>query len=329
MPLPTPEFPGRERFLQREDNPMTKVKKKRFTHKVMTLELLIMMVPGITYLIINNYIPMAGLVIAFKRFNYQKGIWGSPWAGFSNFTYLFKTKDAVNIIRNTLGYNILFIFLGQVTSVTIAIMLNFLRGTRNKKFYQTMILIPYLISMVVVAYIVFGFLSQEHGVINHIITAAGKKPVSFYTTTKWWPLIFVIVHLWKGFGYSSIIYYATVIGIDTELYEAAAIDGANVPKQIWHITLPGLKSTVITLVLMSLGGILYSDFGLFYQVPMQSGIISSVTDTIDVYVYRALTQTNDIGRSSAAGFLQSIVGFLLVLSVNGIVRKLDKDNALF
>ena len=295
----------------------------------MALELFIMMVPGIIYILINNYIPMTGLVIAFKRFNYQKGIWGSDWAGLANFTYLFRTRDALNIVRNTLGYNLLFIFLGQAVSVTIAIMLYFLRGTLNKKFYQTMILIPYLISMVVVAYIVFGFLSQEHGVINHLVKAAGGKPVSFYTTTKWWPLIFVIVHLWKGFGYSSIIYYATVLGIDSSLYEAAAIDGANTAQQIRNVTLPGLKSTIITLVLMSLGGILYSDFGLFYQVPMQSGIISNVTDTIDVYVYRALTQTNDIGRSSAAGFLQSVVGFALVVTVNAIVRKLDEDNALF
>lgn len=301
----------------------------KLSKKIMTLEHYLMMLPGVVYLIINNYIPMAGLVIAFKRFNYKDGIWGSAWAGLSNFTYLFKTKDALNILRNTLGYNILFIFLGQVVAITIAIMLYFLVGKTRKKFYQTAILIPYLISMVVVAYIVFGFLGQEHGVINHLITSLGGKPISFYTTTKWWPLIFTIVHLWKGFGYSSIIYYATVLGIDTSLYEAASIDGANRWQQIWNVTLPGLKPTVITLVLMSLGNILYSDFGLFYQVPMQSGIISSVTDTIDVYVYRALTQTNDIGRSAAAGFLQSVVGFGLVLSVNAIVRKVEKDNALF
>lgn len=301
----------------------------RLANKMMSLELLLMMLPGVIYLIINNYIPMAGLVVAFKRFNYQDGIWGSPWSGMSNFTYLFKTQDAFNIVRNTLCYNILFIFLGQIVAITIAIMLYFLYGEMNKKFYQTVILIPYLISMVVVAYIVFGFLSQEHGVINHALTSLGMKPISFYTTEKWWPLIFTVVHLWKGFGYSSIVYYATVLGIDSGLYEAASIDGANIWPKVWHITLPGLKYTVITLVLMSLGGIMYSDFGLFYQVPMHSGVISSVTDTIDVYVYRALTQTNDIGRSAAAGFLQSIVGFILIMSVNAIVRKVEKDSALF
>lgn len=311
---------------------MEKILKKashNFTNKVMAVELLVMMIPGVVYLFINNYIPISGLVIAFKRFNYQQGIWGSDWAGLSNFTYLFKTQDAFNIIRNTLCYNIVFIFLGKIVAITIAIMLYFLQGKTRKKFYQTVILIPYLISIVVVAYIVFGFLSQEHGVVNRLLMSLGLEPISFYTTTTWWPLIFIIVNLWKGFGYSSIVYYATVLGIDSGLYEAASIDGANIWQKVWHITLPGLKYTVITLVLMSLGGIMYSDFGLFYQVPMQSGLISSVTDTIDVYVYRALTQTNDIGRSAAAGFLQSVVGFALIMTVNGIVRKVEKDSALF
>ena len=311
---------------------MEKILKKashNFTNKVMAVELLFMMIPGVVYLFINNYIPISGLVIAFKRFNYQQGIWGSDWAGLSNFTYLFKTQVALNIIRNTLCYNIVFIFLGQIVAITIAIMLYFLQGKTRKKFYQTVILIPYLISIVVVAYIVFGFLSQEHGVVNRLLMSLGLEPISFYTTTTWWPLIFIIVNLWKGFGYSSIVYYATVLGIDSGLYEAASIDGANIWQKVWHITLPGLKYTVITLVLMSLGGIMYSDFGLFYQVPMQSGLISSVTDTIDVYVYRALTQTNDIGRSAAAGFLQSVVGFALIMTVNGIVRKVEKDSALF
>lgn len=311
---------------------MEKILKKashNFTNKVMAVELLVMMIPGVVYLFINNYIPISGLVIAFKRFNYQQGIWGSDWAGLSNFTYLFKTQDAFNIIRNTLCYNIVFVFLGQIVAITIAIMLYFLQGKTRKKFYQTVILIPYLISIVVVAYIVFGFLSQEHGVVNRLLMSLGLEPISFYTTTTWWPLIFIIVNLWKGFGYSSIVYYATVLGIDSGLYEAASIDGANIWQKVWHITLPGLKYTVITLVLMSLGGIMYSDFGLFYQVPMQSGLISSVTDTIDVYVYRALTQTNDIGRSAAAGFLQSVVGFALIMTVNGIVRKVEKDSALF
>ena len=295
----------------------------------MTLALFSMMLPGLIYLIINNYIPMAGLVIAFKRFDYSKGIWGSDWAGISNFTYLFKTNDAFNIIRNTIGYNFVFIILGTVVAVAIAIMLNFLRGTMNKKIYQTVILIPYLISMVVVSYIVFGFLSQENGYLNKIIEYLGGKPISWYTTSKYWPVILTIVNLWKGFGYTSILYYATVIGIDSSLYEAATVDGASKWKQVWHVTLPGLRGTIITMTLLNLGRMFYSDFGLFYQVPMRSGMISSVTDTIDVFVYKGLTQLNDIGRSSAAGFLQSVLGFILVLAANAIVRKIDEENALF
>ena len=305
-----------------------KPRKKRVQTK-MTLALFSMMLPGFIYLLINNYIPMAGLTIAFKRFDYSKGIWGSEWCGFDNFTYLFKTQDAVNIIRNTIGYNLVFIILGNVLAVAVAIMLNNLRGQMNKKIYQTVILIPYLISMVVFSYIVFGFLSQENGFLNKLIVSMGGDPISWYTISKYWPFILVIVNLWKGFGYSSILYYATVIGIDSSLYEAATVDGANKWKQIWHVTLPGLKGTIITMVLLNLGRMFYTDFGLFYQVPMRSGLISSVTDTIDVFVYKGLTQLNDVGRASAAGFLQSVLGFVLVLTANYIVRKIDEDNALF
>ena len=295
----------------------------------MSMALISMMVPGVVYLIINNYIPMAGIVIAFKSFDYSKGIWGSAWTGFSNFTYLFKTQDALNIVRNTLLYNIVFILLGNVCAVAIAIMLNFLKGKMNKKIYQTLILIPYLISMVVVSYIVYGFLSVDNGYLNKLIESLGGKAISWYTQPGYWPFILTIVHLWKGFGYSSIVYYATVIGIDSALYEAASMDGANVWQQIWHVTLPGLKLTIITLVLMAMGRMFYSDFGLFYQVPMRSGLISSVTDTIDVFVYKSLTSLNDVGRSAAAGFLQSVLGFFMVLSANLLVRKADSDSALF
>lgn len=199
----------------------------------------------------------------------------------------------------------------------------------NKKIYQTVILIPYLISMVVVSYIVYGFLSQENGFLNSMIVSAGGESVSWYTQSKYWPFILTIVNLWKGFGYTSILYYATVIGIDSSLYEAATVDGAGRWKQIWHVTLPGLRGTIITMVLLNIGRMFYSDFGLFYQVPMRSGLISSVTDTIDVFVYKALTQLNDVGRASAAGFMQSVLGFILVFGANMIIRKVDEESALF
>lgn len=300
---------------------------KKFNRK--TLTLFAMMLPGLIYIFINNYMPLPGLVIAFKKFNYSQGIWDSAWAGLSNFTYLFKTQDALNIVRNTLGYNLVFIVLGNVMAVAVAIMLNFLRGKMNKKVYQTLILIPYLLSTVVVSYIVYAFLGQESGFLNNILVQAGQGKVSWYTESGYWPFILTFVFLWKNFGYSSILYYATVIGIDSALYEAATVDGANRMKQVWHVTLPGLMNTIIIMVLLQIGKMFYSDFGLFYQVPMRSGMIASVTDTIDVFVYKNLAQLNDIGRASAAGFLQSVLGFALILVVNFIVRRIDKDSALF
>lgn len=307
-----------------------KKKKKKIRNLKMKLALFSMMIPGMAYLIINNYIPMLGLQIAFKKFNYTDGMWRSPWAGLSNFTYLFKTKDAFVMTRNTILYNIAFIILGTVLAVAIAIILNELRGPRAKKGYQILFLIPYLISMVVVSYIVFAFLSYDNGFINNsIIKVFGGKSINWYTQPKYWPFILVIVQLWKSFGYNSIIYFATVIGIDTSLYEAAVIDGASAWQRIWHVTLPGLKTTIITLTLLNVGRIFYSDFALFYQVPQDSGMLSSVTQTIDVYVYKGLTQLNDVGRASAAGFYQSIVGFLMVLLANLVVRKVDAESALF
>ncbi len=309
-------------------NSALKIKKLPRNFK-MILALFSMMIPGLVYLIINNYIPMAGLVVAFKRFEYSKGIWDSAFTGFSNFTYLFRTQDALNIIRNTIGYNLTFIVLGNILAISVAIMLYFLVNEKLKKVYQTVILVPYLISMVVVSYIVFAFLSQENGFLTNLIVSITGEKISWYTESKYWPFILVIVNLWKSFGYSSIIYYATAVGIDTSLYEAATVDGANTFRKVWHITLPGLKLTIITLVLLSIGRMFYSDFGLFYQVPMRSGLLSAATDTIDVFVYKGLTQLNDVGRASAAGFLQSVLGFITVLLANTIVRKLDKDSALF
>ncbi|MDL2233639.1 ABC transporter permease subunit [Ruminococcaceae bacterium OttesenSCG-928-L11] len=293
--------------------------------------LYLMFLPGALYLLINNYIPMAGLIIAFKRVNWNKGILGSDWAGLNNFTYLFKTKDAWNITRNTLLYNLAFIVIGTVLAITVAILLNEIRSTGAKKTYQTIILLPYLISIVVVSYLVFALLSSETGFVNHtILKSMGKEGISWYTEPKYWPAILIIVHTWKTFGYNTILYYATIVGIDRGYYEAAVIDGANRWQQVWHVTLPSLLPTIITLTLMSIGKIFYSDFGLFYQVPMDSGPLYDVTNTIDTYVYRGLVRLNDVGMSSAAGFYQSVVGFVLVLLANWTVKKVSGDeNALF
>lgn len=306
------------------------MKKSIFQRHRRFIPLYLMMVPGLAYLFINNYIPMAGIIIAFKQVNFRLGILKSPWVGFGNFTYLFQTDDAFTITRNTILYNVAFIILGTAMAIVIAILLNELRSKFGKKAYQTVILVPYLISMVVVSYLVNALLATETGFINNsIIGALGGDPVSWYSTPKYWPFILVLVYLWKNFGYQSIIYYASVVGLDAGLYEAAAIDGATRWQRIVHVTLPGLKPTIITLVLMSIGRIFYSDFGLFYQVPMDSGPLINITNTIDTYVYRGLMQSNNIGMSSAAGVYQSLVGCALVLLANFIVNKISKEDALF
>ena len=290
----------------------------------------LMALPAIVYLIINNYIPMFGLVLAFKKINFSVGIWKSAWTGLSNFVYLFKTKDAYTIFRNTIGYNLVFISLGTLLSVTIAIILNEISRIRAKKFYQTVILLPYMISTIILSYLVYAFLASGNGFLNKTVLAFfGKEPKNWYTSVKSWPYILTIVNLWKNVGYSTIIYYASVVGIDKTYYEAALVDGAGFWRKIWHITLPGLKSTIIVMVLLSLGRMFYSDFGLFYQVPMNNGMLYPATKTFDTYVYRGLMELNDVGRSAAAAFTQSILGFVLILGANALVRRVDKDNALF
>ncbi len=294
------------------------------------LPLYLMFMPGVIYLFINCYIPMFGIQIAFRQYNARDGIYGSPWCGFKNFEFLFRTNDAFIMIRNTLLYNLVFITLGTVLAVAVAIILNEIRSKKAKQLYQTVILIPYLISMVIVSYLAFAFLSTSNGYINNSLLAAfGAKPIDWYNSPKYWPFILVIVNIWKGLGYNMILYYATICGIDHTLYEAAVVDGANRWQQIWNVTLPGLKSTIIILTLMAMGGIFRSDFGLFYQVPQNSGPLISVTQTIDTYVYRGLMQTNNIGMSSAAGVYQSVVGFILVVTANFIVRKVDNESSLF
>jgi putative aldouronate transport system permease protein len=294
--------------------------------------LFFMLLPGLIYMIINNYLPLYGLSIAFRNINFKAGIFNSPFADplWKNFQFLFKTKDAWVMTRNTILYNVVFILLGTFLSVVFALMINEIRKAHFKKVYQTAILLPNLISYVVVAYLVYAFLSTKTGFINNtILPMLGIDPISWYTKPSYWTVIIPIVNSWKTAGYSSVVYLAAIVGIDTDYYEAADLDGASRLRQIWHITLPLISPTIITLTLLSIGRIFYSDFGLFYQVPMNAGVLYSTTQTIDTYVYRGLLQLGDIGMSSAAGFYQSIVGFLLIVTANGIVRKFSKENALF
>ena len=294
------------------------------------LPIYLMALPALLYFLVNNYIPMGGIVIAFKNYRYNLGIWGSDWAGFKNFEFLFKTNDAWLITRNTILYNLAFIVLGTVFSIAIAILLNEVRSRKLKKFYQTVALIPHLFSMVVVSYITYGLLSTDLGFINNsVLPFFGIDPISWYTEPSYWPAILIIVQLWFSVGYNCIIYLSTLLSIDKGYYEAASIDGAGTWHKIRHIMLPFLKPTIMVVLLMSLGRIFYSDFGLFYQVPMGSGALYNVTTTIDTYVYRGLMGSNNVGMASAAGVYQSVVGFALVLVANVVVNKVSKENALF
>ena len=292
--------------------------------------LYLMMLPALLYLLINNYIPMAGMVIAFKKLNFAKGIWASPWAGLKNFKFLFASRDAWVITRNTLLYNVAFILVNMVIGIAIAILITEVKNTKLKKLYQSAILLPFLMSMVILSYIVYALLSAENGLVNNsILPLFHMDPIQWYQKPKYWPAILIIANCWKGVGYGCLIYIASLIGIDPSFYEAARLDGASKWQEITKITLPSLVPTIITLLLLSIGRIFYSDFGLFYQVPMNSGVLFPTTNVIDTYVYRALIEQGNISMSSAAGVYQSLVGFCVVMLSNWIVRRVDKDQALF
>ncbi len=289
----------------------------------------LMALPGIIYLIINNYMPLVGLQVAFKRFNYGKGLWGSDWNGLQNFEFLFSSNSAERIIRNTLLYNIAFILLGIVVGVAVAVLLNEVRQKRALKTYQTGILLPYLMSMVIISYLAYVFLSTNTGVVNGLIRRLGGENINWYNSPQYWPGLLIFINLWKNLGFNMILYYSSIVGFSQDYYEAAELDGATKWQQITRITLPLLRPTIITLLILQLGQIFRSDFGLFYQVPMNQGALFEVTDTIDTFVYRALLKTPNIGMSSAAGFIQSVVGFVFILAANGVIRKLSPSDSLF
>jgi putative aldouronate transport system permease protein len=289
-----------------------------------------MMLPGALYLIVNNYIPMAGIVIAFKQYNFARGFLRSPWVGLKNFEFLFASSDAWLITRNTLVYNAVFIALNTALSVLFAIFICDIVNRTLKKIFQSAILFPFLMSMVIVGYVVYAFFSMQSGIVNKtILPLLGKEPIMWYNIPRYWPAILITVNAWKGIGYGCLIYISSINGIDPTQFEAAELDGASKWQRIRHITLPAIIPPIITLTLLSVGRIFYSDFGLFYQIPRNSGPLFPTTNVIDTYVYRALMERGNISMSSSAGVYQSLVGFLLVLGSNWIVRKLSRENALF
>lgn len=295
-------------------------------------QLYVMALPAIVLLFCFAYLPMGGLIIAFKKYNFRLGIWGSPFMDpwYKNFEILFKSNStALNAIKNTVLLNALFISVGTVFALALALGFNEITNKYVKKLTQSLSFLPYFISTVVVGIFVSGLLGYENGAVNRMIVSLGGEKIAFYMEAKWWPWILLIVNIWKGAGYSAVVYLATISGIDSAYYEAAKIDGATRWQQTRYISLPLLKPTVITMTLLSVGKIMNSDFGLFYNVTGDMPTLYATTDVIDTYIYRALRMLGDVGISSATGFFQSIVGFVLVLLSNWAANKYSEEGALF
>lgn len=289
----------------------------------------LMILPTICFFILFSYLPMAGIYFAFSRFNFQGGLFGSPFVGLDNFQYLFKSGILWNLTRNTILYNIAFILVGNFVQMVCALFFNELHKKWFTKTTQSVIFLPYFVSMVLVGVFSYNLLNIDNGFINSALKALGMATYNFYIKADAWPPIIVAVNVWKGLGYGSIIYLSALTSIDPGYYEAARIDGATKWQQVRCITWPMLKPTLMILIMFSLGGILKGQFDLFYQLIGKNGLLYSTTDIIDTYVYRSLTVNFDIGMGSAAGVYQSVFGLILVLTVNTIVRKVNDEYALF
>jgi len=308
-------------------------RKKRFGSK--TFWLTTMMLPATVWLLLIRYLPMFGITMSFldyrlptRKLPFPKNLLKSPWVGFKNFQFLF-TSESVTMIRNTIGYNALWIVLGLLISVSFAIMMSELTRKFLAKTYQTLMFFPYFLSWVVVAYFLFAFLDPTNGMIVRSQKAAGVAAIDWYNSPGYWPVILTICSMWKNTGYSTVLYLSAITGIDRSQYEAAAVDGATKWQQMIHVTLPHLKPMIIILLIMNVGKIFNADFGLFWSVPMNSAPLYPATQVVDTYVYRAYTSTGNVGMSTAAGFLQNLVGFICIMTANGIVRRLDADSSLF
>ena len=295
------------------------------------MELSLLAAPCTIWYLLFAFLPMFGIIIAFKDFkingNFINSILTSKWVGFENFTFLFTSNDAWIVLRNTLGYNVVFIILGIVVPVALALMVSQLHGKRLGKMYQTAMFMPYFLSWVVVSAVVWGFLSYDKGLANQLVEGMGGDRVNWYMQKQYWPYFLIFMNLWKGLGYGMVVYLAAITGIDTSFYEAAVIDGTTKWQQMRYITLPVMKTVIVMMFIMSVGRIFYSDFGLFYQVPRDSNSLFSVTYTIDVMVYKSLKSAT-VGMASAAAFFQSVMGCITILAANAVVRKIDPESAM-
>lgn len=310
---------------------MTKSKKKsgsRLRDRKSNLQLLAMCLPAMLKLLIFAYIPMIGIVMAFQDYIPAKGFFGSEWVGLKNFEFFFKSNDWVRIIYNTVVMNLLFIFVGLVVSIILALIMYEIHNRWFLKISQTMFFFPYFVSWPLVGLILLTFLNSD-GIITTLIERVTGNSISFYMESEYWHLILLIVNVWKGAGVNAIIYYANMMSIDKGLYEAAELDGANRLQCAWYITLPEIKTMAIVLTVMAIGNIIRADFGMFYFVPRNSSMLYEATDVIDTYVFRAINQLGDFSMGSAVGLFQSVVGFVMILLTNTVVRKVNKDAALF
>ncbi len=308
---------------------MNKTIKKRRGDARDNLTLNLMALPGIIAVLTFCYLPMVGVVMAFKNFNSNLGIFGSPWVGLDNFKFFFMSDDFGLLMRNTLGYSIVFLVTTNIAAILFSVMCYNIRSTKLLKYYQTTAVLPTFMSMVLVSYIVYVFLSPTTGVFNNILKSVGLKPVMWYSDGRYWPFILTITNLWKGVGYASLLYYATMVGIDESLFDAAEIDGAGKWKQIIHIIIPELSSLICLQVIMGLGHALGGDFGLFYQVPRNVGLLYDSTNIFNTYVFRALQKGTSMGRTAAIGLFQSLAGVILLLISNAIIRKIDSEKSMF
>lgn len=291
--------------------------------------LFLLIIPAVIYVFIFSYLPLPGIVIAFKNYNYNKGIFGSDWVGFKNFGYLFQTGAIFRITFNTVVYNLLFILFDLFFQVGIAVILSEIIGKKIKKVMQTMLLMPYFISWVVAGAIVYNVLGTDYGLINSILEFNGLEKINFMNDPSIWPGLFVFFHVWKGLGYGSVVYLAAITGIDQEICEAAQIDGAGILQRIFKIIIPLLKPTIVVLLLLHLGNIIKGDFGMFYNLTGNNALLYDVSDIIDTFVYRSMIQTQNFGMSAAAGLYQSVMGFAIIMVSNTVIRKLQPDYSLF
>ena len=289
----------------------------------------LMCLPAVVFFFLFSYMPMPGIWVAFVKYNYRDGIFGSKFVGLNNFKFLAESGKLFDLTKNTILYNIAFIILGNLLAILVAILLNEMQSKIFKKVSQTMMFLPYFISQVLVGILVYNLLNYDYGFVNEILSSLGREKWGPYSDPSAWPVILVLVHLWQQTGYNSVVYFAAICGIDAEIIEAAKVDGANAFQKIRYIILPGLKPTIVILLLFALGGIVKGNFGLFYNIIGTNSLLYSTTDIIETYVYRATITDFNFSTASAVGLYQSIIGFVMVMAVNFIVKKIDPDYSLF